>query len=243
MVIAKVDLSGTINARMARQFRDVFTYLENSRKIKALILTINSGGGDAPSSEMLMESVKKIRKGKPVFAVIEGLGVSGAYWIASASSKVYAMNTSITGSIGVIGINPNVRELMKKIGVEVDVVKMGEYKDMLNPFTELDPQGREKYREILEHSYSIFKSSVAENRKLEAENIEKVATGEIFSSLGALNLGLIDKIGNYEDALSDLVKSYGLGMKVREYSPRRTIFERMVSSSMASTFLEKFIRI
>ena len=76
---------------------------------------MNSGGGDAASSEILMNSISKIRKIKPVFAVIEGVGASGAYWIASACTKIYAMNTSITGSIGVIGINPNVKELLNKL--------------------------------------------------------------------------------------------------------------------------------
>ena len=125
MVIARVDLTGTLNSRLARQYRDVFSYVENSNKVKALILTLNSGGGDAASSEMLMESVKKIKRNKPVFTVIEGVGASGAYWIASASTKIYAMSTSITGSIGVIGINPNVKELLNKIGIKMDIVKMG----------------------------------------------------------------------------------------------------------------------
>ncbi len=243
MVIARVDLSGNINSRIAHQYLEVFSYIENSKKVKGLILTVNSGGGDAASSEMLMNSVSKIRKVKPVFAVIEGVGASGAYWIASACTKIYAMNTSITGSIGVIGINPNVKELLNKIGVRMDIVKMGKYKDMLSPFSDTDMNGKEKYKEILEYSYSVLKSSVAQNRGLSAEDTDKVATGELFSPLSALNLHLIDKIGNYDDALNDLTKSYGLGRKIRLYAPRRTLLERIMRSSISTGILDGFMRI
>ena len=243
MVIARVDLSGNINYRMAHQFQEVFSYVEKSKKVKGLILTVNSGGGDTASSEMLMNSVSKIRKTKPAFAVIEGIGASGAYWIASACTKIYAMNTSITGSIGVIGMNPNVKELLNKIGVRMDIVKMGEYKDMLSPFTDTDMNGKEKYKEILEYSYSVFKSSVAQNRGLSAEDIDKVATGELFSPISALNLHLIDNIGNYDDAMKDLIMSYGLRGKIKAYPPRRAMLERIVNSSISTAILDRFLRI
>ena len=243
MVIARVDFSGTINSRVAHQFQEVFSYIEKSKKIKGLILTVNSGGGDAASSEMLMYAVNKIRKIKPVFAVIEGVGASGAYWVASACTKIYAMNTSITGSIGVIGMNLNVKELLNKIGVRMDIVKMGEYKDMLSPFSDSDMKGKEKYKGILEYSYSVFKSSVAQNRGLSAEDIDKVATGELFSPISALNLHLIDKIGNYDDAVKDLVMSFGLRGKVKVYAPKRAMLERIVNSSISTAILDIFLRI
>ena len=243
MVIARVDFSGTINSRVAHQFQEVFSYIEKSKKIKGLILTVNSGGGDAASSEMLMYAVDKIRKIKPVFAVIEGVGASGAYWVASACTKIYAMNTSIIGSIGVIGITPNVKELLNKIGVRIDIVKMGEYKDMLSPFSDPEMNGKEKYKEILEYSYSVFKSSVAQNRGLPAEVVDKVATGELFSPISALNHHLIDKIGNYDDALKDLVMSYGLRGKIKAYAPRRAMLERIVNSSISTAILDRFLRI
>ena len=241
MVIARVDLSGSINSRMARQFGEIFSYIEQSKKVKAMMLVMNSGGGEASPSEILMEQVKKIKKKKPVFTVIEGLGASGAYWIASGSTKIYAMKTSITGSIGVIAINPNIREFLEKIRVRVDVVKMGEYKDMLNPFAESNIEGRKKYSEILEYSYSVFRNSVAENRNLSQETIENIATGEIFSSESALNLGLIDKIGTKEEALKELMETYGLPEKIKEFSPRRTVFERMLSSSISAGIIDRFI--
>ena len=125
----------------------------------------------------------------------------------------------------------------------MDIVKIGEYKDMLSPFSDTDMNGKEKYKEILEYSYSVFKSSVAQNRGLSAEDVDKVATGELFSPLSALNLHLIDKIGNYDDALNDLTKSYGPGGKIRLYAPRRTLLERIMRSSISTGILDGFIRI
>ena len=243
MVISRVDFSGTINSRVAHQFQEVFSYIEKSKKVKGLILTVNSGGGDAASSEMLMYAVSKIRKIKPVFAVIEGVGASGAYWVASACTKIYAMNTSIIGSIGVIGINPNIKELLNKIGVRMDIVKMGEYKDMLSPFSDSDMNGKEKYKGILEYSYSVFKSSVAQNRGLSAKDVDKVATGELFSPISALNFHLIDKIGNHDDAMKDLIMSYNLRGKIKSYAPKRAMLERIVNSSISASILDRFLRI
>ena len=242
MAIARVELTGNINSRTARQIREVISYIGSSRKFKALILVVNSGGGDANSSELLMEDIIRLRERIPVFSVILGTGASGAYWIASGSTKIYAMNTSIVGSIGVIGIAPNVNQLMNKLGVRVDVLKVGEYKDMLNPFTESSVAAREKYQAILEHSYNVFKNSISQNRKLSSEITEKVSTGEIFSAPQALEFGLIDKIATEEDAINDLIKGYGLKRKIREVSPRRSLMERLVSSGAAFAFFAKIFK-
>lgn len=242
MVIARVELSGNINSRMAKQLRSVLSYILESKKFDAIVLVVNSGGGDANSSELLMEDILRIRETKPVFSIIQGTGASGAYWVASGSNKIYAMNTSIVGSIGVIGIAPNVNELMHKLGVKVDVLKVGEYKDMLNPFTESDKAALDKYRAILEHSYAVFKDSVSRNRRLSAEMTDKVATGEIYTSQKALDLGLIDKIGTETDVINDLVKAYGLKMKVREVSPRKSFMERLFTSGLAMNVISRLFQ-
>ena len=239
MVIARVELSGNISSRSAKQLREILSYIANSKKYEAAILVVNSGGGDANSSEILMEDVLKLRERMPVFTAIQGMGASGAYWIASGSTKIYAMNTSIIGSIGVLGIAPNVNEFLNKLGIKIDIIKVGEYKDMLNPFSEGTEAAREKYRSILEHSYSVFKNSISQNRKLSTEIIDKVSTGEIFSAPYALELGLIDKIASEEEAISDVVKAYGLKRKIREVSPRKSLLERVVLSGFTSSLLSK----
>lgn len=239
MAIARIDLAGNINSRTARQLSELFSYIEKSRRIKAVLLVINSGGGDAASSEILATGVKKIRIRKPIYAVIEGVGASGAYWVASAANRVYAMNTSIVGSIGVIGLTPNVRELMEKIGVKINVTKVGKYKDMLTPFTDITEEARGKYMNILQNSYSVFKNAVSENRKLSGEKLENACTGEIFSSRDSLELGLIDKIGTLDDAVFDITKAYGLAPKLRIIAPRRSFMERLLTSTSITALLSR----
>lgn len=241
MTIAKIEFSGNINSRNSNQTLDLMEYAANSGRIKAVIIVINSGGGDATNSEKLAEGVKKLRTKKPVYAVLEGLGTSGAYWMASPANKIYSLSTTIVGSIGIIGINPNVEGLMEKLGIKVDIMKMGEYKDMITPFSEITDNARTKYMQILENSYAIFKNAVSENRKLSAENLELSSTGEIFSANKALELGLIDKIGSFDDALNDISKTYGVSPRTRALEPHRAFFEKMMMSNSVQSILFRIL--
>lgn len=243
MAIARIDLTGTINARMGRQLDEILSYAERARRIKAVMIVINSGGGDAAASEIIASAVKRIRRSKPVFAVIEGVGASGAYWVASAASRIYAMSTSIVGSIGVIGITPNVKDLLDKIGVRMNVMKVGQYKDMLSPFTEGDEEGRSKYMKILENSYDVFRGAVSENRNISGDDLNKITTGEIFSSKDSLSLGLIDKIGTFDDAVGDISRTYGISPKLRVIAPRRSFLERFLTSSSVTAILYRLFDI
>lgn len=241
MTIAKIEFSGNINSRSTKQTLELFNIAEKSNRIRGVILVIDSGGGDAASSEKLAVGIKKLNKRKPVFALLEGLGASGAYWMASAATKVYSMSTTIVGSIGIIGINPDVTNLMEKLGVKIDIVKVGEYKDMLMPFSPISDTAREKYRDILKNSYSIFKNAVSENRKITGENLERVTNGEIFSAKKALELGLVDKIGTFDEVLEDMTKTYGFVPKLKNLEPHRSFFERVFTSNFVQTLILKFI--
>lgn len=237
MAIARIDFSGNVNSRSTNQTLELLSHAEKSSRIKAVVIVINSGGGDASSSEKLADGIIKLRTKKPVFAVIEGLGASGAYWMASAANKIYAMRTSLVGSIGVIGINPDVSGLMDKLGVKIEIMKVGEYKDMLTPFAPTTDEAKEKYTRILENSYAVLKGSISKNRSMTPENLELSANGEIFSSQRALELGLIDKVGTFEEALGDLTKTYNLKPKLKIIEPRRLLFERIFMSNSLQALL------
>ena len=231
MTIERIAFSGNANSRSTHRISELLSYAENSNRIKAVILVINSGGGDASSSEKLVDGIRKLREKKPIFSVIEGIGASGAYWMASATNKIYAMRTSIVGSIGVIGINPDVSGLMNKLGINIEMMKVGQYKDMLTPFAPTSEEAKEKYMKILENSYAVLKNSVSENRKLTPENLELSTNGEIFTAIRAQEIGLIDKIGTCDEALGDMAKTYQLKPKLKLLEPHRFLFERMFMSN------------
>jgi protease-4 len=229
MAIARIRITGNINRSMAGVYQNIIDHVSSSRKFKAAILEISSGGGDATSSQILFESVRSLNRDKPVYALISGVGASGAYWVASASKKIYAMSTSLVGSIGIISLNPNITGLLEKLGIEMNVYKIGKYKDLLSPFSaETSEEGLKNFRESLNDVFSVFRDNVAQQRKIPEEEMEIIATGEVFSSKKALSLRLIDKIGSYQDVLDDLKENEKVQGAVRLIQPRRNFISRIV---------------
>ena len=239
MNIARIDITGTINQRTVRELSPIIDYVTRRRRIKGAVLFIDSGGGDATSSQILYSKIKKLNSSKPTYASIQSVGASGAYWIASAARRIYALDTSLVGSIGVISIVPNVRELMKKIGVDVRIMKVGKYKDMLSPFSQSNKEMDAKYERIMDHMFSIFRDEVMASRKFTREQIDLIATGEIFSSTDAKGNGLIDEIGDFENAMDALGKELKLKPNPRTFAPPRPLIRRLIGSYFVEEFLYK----
>lgn len=242
MFIAAVELSGRITRNGMKEYLPILNYIRDKKKVGGLLLVINSEGGDANSSEIFYNKVKEIAEKKPVISVIEAVGASGAYWIATASRKIYAMETSLVGSIGVISIFPNVEKLMEKIGISIEVNKIGKFKDMTSPFKEMDPESKEKFRKLLEATYQRFRDDVVTNRKIEEANVEEICNGEIFSSRDAVENGLVDEIGTFSDAATQLSKSLDIKKKVKFFSPRKPFVNRMISADFLSGIISESLR-
>jgi protease IV len=174
--------------------------------VKAIVLRINSpGGGVAPSQE-IYEEVKKARAKKPVIASMGALAASGGYYIACATQRVYANPGTITGSIGVIMPFMNVKDLIEKIGVKGMTVKSGAFKDMGSPLRDMTPQERELLQGVVDNVNLQFVNAVAAGRNLKREDVLRIADGRIFTGEQAKGLGLVDVLGNLEDAISDAGK-------------------------------------
>ncbi len=242
MYIAGVELSGRITRRSVSDYIPILNYIKNKNRAGGLLLVLNSEGGDANSSEILYNKVMEVKEEKPVYSIIQAMGASGAYWIASASTKIYAMETSLVGSIGVISIFPNVMKLMEKIGVSVEVDKIGEYKDMTSPFKEMSPESREKFRRIMEVTFSKFREDVRKNRSIEDGEAEEVFNGQIFSSRDALNYGLIDQIGDFMAASAEMAKSLSIKRKVKMFYPSRPFLNRMITPEMISGVISDVLK-
>ncbi|MFG1450002.1 MAG: signal peptide peptidase SppA [Thermoplasmataceae archaeon] len=229
MAIARVRIAGNINRSTAAVYQSIFEHVRTSRKFKAVTIEISSGGGDATSSQILFESVKALNREKPVYSLISGVGASGAYWVATASRKIYAMSTSLVGSIGIISINPNIKGLLEKLGIEMNVYKIGKYKDLLSPFSSEAPEeGIRNFRESLNDVFAVFRETVAQQRNISEEEMETIATGEVFSSKKALSLRLIDKIGGYQEMLDDMKENEKVQGNVRQIQPRRSFISRFI---------------
>jgi protease-4 len=174
--------------------------------VKAIVLRINSPGGGVGPSQEIYEEVKKLKGKKVVVASMGALAASGGYYIACAAQKIYANPGTITGSIGVIMQFVNVRDLIEKIGLKGMVVKSGAFKDIGSPLREMKAEERELLQGVIDNVHSQFIGAVAEGRKMERESVAKIADGRIFSGEQAKSLGLVDAIGNLEDAVADAGK-------------------------------------
>lgn len=174
--------------------------------VKAIVLRIESPGGGVGPSQEIYEEVKKARAKKPVLASMGALAASGGYYIACGAQRVYANPGTITGSIGVIMPFMNVKDLVEKLGVKGMTVKSGAFKDMGSPLRDMTPQERDLLQSVVDNVHMQFVNAVATGRNLKREDVLRIADGRIFSGEQARELGLVDVLGNLEDAITDAGK-------------------------------------
>src|SRR5574341_1261869 len=174
--------------------------------VKAIVLRINSPGGGVGPSQEIHEEVRKLRGKKPVVASMGTVAASGGYYIACGAQKIYANPGTITGSIGVIMQFVNVKDLIEKFGVKGMVVKSGAFKDIGSPLRQMRPEEEALLQGVIDNVHGQFIDAVAEGRKLDRAKVAGIADGRIFSGEQAKGLGLVDAIGDLEDAVAEAGK-------------------------------------
>lgn len=180
--------------------------------VKAIILHVNSPGGGVAASEEIYREVKRIRdeKKKRIVASIETVGASGAYYVSSATNKIYADNGSIVGSIGVIAEWVNYGDLMRWAKLKPEILKVGEFKDTGDPSREMTPAERAYMQSLIDNMYGQFVQAVADARHTKREDIKAIADGRVWTGEQALGMHLIDQIADFEAAVDDTAKSVGI---------------------------------
>ena len=197
---------------------------EKDKAIKAIILKIDSPGGTVTASDILYHEIIAFKKrtGVKLVAAMMDVAASGGYYIALPADFIMAHPTTITGSIGVIFMQPKVNSLMKKIGVGLDINKSGKNKDMGSPFRNTTDEERKLFQDLTDELGKRFINLVSINRKLEKNQLVEISTARIYLAPKALELGLIDKIGYLDDAISETKKLAGLSQDARIVIYRRT---------------------
>ncbi len=170
--------------------------------IKAVVLRINSPGGSIGAVQEIYEEVIRLKeKGKKIVVSMGDVGASGAYYIACAADKIVANPGTITGSIGVLMSLGNMEELFRKIGIKVEVIKRGKHKDIGSLSREMTAEEKRLLQGLIDDAYDQFLQVVIEGRNFKKSKAEKIAQGQVFTGRQAKNLGLIDEIGNFQDAV------------------------------------------
>jgi protease-4 len=231
--IAVTELFGAIGApEKTSAYVRMLKAIEENKRIRALVIDIDSPGGGAGASEYLFRAVQKVAKQKPVVAFIRGTGASGSYMVACAATKIMAVPMAVVGSIGVISMRPMLYELLEKIGVRMEITKSGRLKDMFSNFREPTPEEKEKEQALIDSFYDRFVELVAEARSMDAAKVRELATGEIFTAAQARQSGLIDEMGDI-DAAIDLAQRLAdmTERKVTYVKPHRGLRERLLSGT------------
>ena len=229
--IGVVDLDGVILS--PQPVVGQLKKLADDSSIKAIILHVNSPGGGVAASEEIYREVKRIRedKKKRVVVSIETVGASGAYYIASASNKIYADQGSIVGSIGVIAEWVNYGDLLKWAKLKSIVFKSGEFKDTGNPARELTPAEQAYMQGLIDNMFGQFVQAVADGRGRKFDDVKAIANGKVWTGKEALSMKLIDNVGDFEAVVNDTAQSVGISGEptlVHPEKDRRTVLDLLL---------------
>jgi protease IV len=198
--------------------------------IKAIILHVNSPGGGVAASEEIYREVKRIRdeKKKRIVASIETVGASGAYYISSATNKIYADKGSIVGSIGVIAEWVNYGDLLRWAKLKDITLKAGEFKDTGSPTRDLTPAERQYMQGLIDDMHTQFIQAVADGRKMKVDMVRSIADGKVWTGEQAVGMKLVDQEADFEGAVKDTAKAVGIKGEptlVRPERERKTLFD------------------
>jgi protease-4 len=229
--IGVVDLEGVILSPQPvvgqlKKFAD-------DSSIKAIIIHVNSPGGGVAASEEIYREVKRIRseKKKKIVVSIETVGASGAYYVASASDKIYADSGSIVGSIGVIAEWMNYGDLLKWAKLKNVVIKTGEFKDTGNPARDLTPAEQAYMQDLINNMFGQFVHAVADGRGLKYDDVKAIANGKVWTGEQAKSMNLIDGVGDFETVVDETAKSLGIKGEptlVRPDRDRKTLMDLLL---------------
>ncbi len=203
--------------------------------IKAVVLRINSPGGTVGASQEIFREIKKCReKGMKVVVSLGDVAASGGLYVAVGADKIMSNPGTVTGSIGVIIKSSVIKDFYKKIGIESQTVKSGEYKDILSNTKYLSSEEKEILQELIDSTYEQFVREISENRAIDMEEVKKFADGRIFSGTQAKNLGLVDEIGSQSDAVELAAKLAGIKGKPIPFniSPKKTLLQKFTGSNL-----------
>jgi len=210
--------------------RDVLADLKRFRKdesIKAIVLRVDSPGGIVGPSQEIYREIQKTIPEKPIITSMGAIAASGGYYVAAASNGIMASPGTITGSIGVIIGYTNIQQIIEKIGLLPVVIKSGDFKDIGSPTREMTDEERRLLQEFVDQTHRQFVQAVADGREMDFERVAELADGRIFTGEQAKQLGLIDRLGNLEDAIEWAGREAGIEGEISSVYARPEKFSLM----------------
>ena len=233
--IGIIKIEGTI-VESESTIEKIVKYRKNEG-IKAVILRINSPGGVVAPPQEIYQEIKKTSQEKPVVVSVESIAASGGYYIACAADLIVANPGTLVGSIGVMIPIENIEDLLQKVGLKSRIIKSGKYKDIGSMTRPMTPEEEAILQELIDDTYNQFVDAVAEGRGMNREEVLKIADGRIFTGTQAIKLGLVDKLGNLQDAIEIAAGMVGIEGEPKVIYPKKEkpsildfIFEEVAKS-------------
>lgn len=208
----------------SREIANTLRSFKDDSSVKAILLDINSPGGSPVASDEISRAIDEVKLEKPVYALINEVGASGAFWIAVSADKVYASSMSTVGSIGVTSAGLGFEDFIREHNISYRRLVAGEHKDMGTPFRNLTQEEEAIIQGILNDIHAEFINHVAEKRNMTYAQVEQYATGRIFLGSTAQEIGFIDELGYYPDAINELENLTGASLVVN-YGPEPTLLD------------------
>ncbi len=237
--IAVIPLTGTITTGGSSLLsgstitpdlvRNYLTKAENDKAVKAIVLRIDSPGGEIEPCQEILLQIERVKETKPIVVSMGEMAASGGYYISIAADKIVAMPTTQTGAIGVISAAINVKALLDKLGIQIEIFKGGKYKDMYWGLRELTPEEKAIMQQMVDEYYEQFINVVAEGRGLSTEAVRNLATGQLYSGTEAKELGLVDELGDLNTAINLAAELAGIEAPKVEYYQQPGLISRLLS--------------
>jgi protease-4 len=218
-------------------YKNLIRKLRYNNDVKAIVLRVNSPGGSSLASEVIWRELYLARKeGKPVVVSMGDVAASGGYYISCMADSIFAQPNTITGSIGVFAMIPNMESFFKnKLGITFDRVKTGDYADALTISKPLNLQEKRIIQNQVDMIYADFKQRVADGRKMDTAYVDSIAQGRVWTGIRASKIGLVDRIGGIDDAIRSAAKLAELkDYNISEYPERKSIFDEIFGSYMSN---------
>ena len=229
---------GIVGTKVIRDLRK----LKDDEDVKAVVLRVNSPGGSAFASEQIWHAVKELKTEKPVIVSMGDYAASGGYYISCVADTIVAEPTTLTGSIGIFGMVPNVKELSEKIGLTYDVVKTNKFSDFGNIMRPFNQDEKTLMQMMITQGYDTFVNRCAEGRHMSKEAIEKIAEGRVWTGEAAKELGLVDVLGGIDTALEIAVRKAGIeGYTVVSYPAKQDLLSSLLNTKPTNNYVESQI--
>jgi protease-4 len=236
--IIETESDGNISGKLTEDIKKV----ANDKNVKSVVFRVNSPGGSAFLSEQIWHAISELQKKKPVIVSMGDYAASGGYYISSAADYIVAQPNTLTGSIGIFGLIPNIKGLTNKIGVTFDGVKTNKMSDLISTNRPFSPEEKTLMQTYINRGYETFVKRCADGRKMSADGIKAIAEGRVWTGEDAVKIGLVDELGGLPKALEIAAKKANLETySVVEY-PKKVSFEEKIMNAFSGDVKTRFLK-